>query len=351
LFYLLIVVVTLVLLTEIVTFFLDLLNDVIRNQVPFSTVLDYFVYLTPEIVYVTMPLGVLIAVLVSFAILAQDNEITAAKASGVSLFRLTLPVLVTAAVLSLGLFLFEHFYVPAANRHQDAVRNQIKGRPAQTYYRPDRKWIVGESSRIFYYSFFEPNERVLGGVTVFELDPVTFQLNRRVSAGRARWEPSLNGWVFEDGWVRELRPAAVDSFQQFPVRFFPEFHEAPSYFLKEVRQSSQMNFLELGEYVADLRRSGFDVTPLSVQLYRKFSFPSFALIMALIGLPFAFTMGKRGALTGIALGLVIAIVFWVTNSLFEALGNLNELPPLAAAWSPNLLFGLGGLYLFLRIKT
>ena len=112
-----------------------------------------------------------------------------------------------------------------------------------------------------------------------------------------------------------------------------------------------MNFLELRDYLGDLRKSGFDVVPLSVQWHKKFSFPVFALIMAFIGLPFAFSIGKRGALTGIAISLGIAIVFWATDSLFEALGNLNELPPLAAAWSPNLLFGLGGLYLFLRIKT
>jgi lipopolysaccharide export LptBFGC system permease protein LptF len=210
---------------------------------------------------------------------------------------------------------------------------------------------VGEGSRIYYYNFFEPSENLLGGVTVFEFDPQTYQLRRRVSAARARWEPSLKGWVFEDGWERALRPGSVENFEQFPARVFPEFREPPSYFLKEVRQSTQMNFPELRDYVGDLKKSGFDVVPLSVQLYRKFSFPLFALIMALIGLPFAFSIGKRGALTGIAIAIGIAIVFWATDSLFEALGNLNQLPPIAAAWSPDLLFGLGGLYLFLRVKT
>jgi lipopolysaccharide export LptBFGC system permease protein LptF len=143
----------------------------------------------------------------------------------------------------------------------------------------------------------------------------------------------------------------VQGFQEFPVRLYPEFHEPPSYFLKEVRQYSQMNFFELRDYLQDLKQSGFDVVPLSVKLHKKISFPLFALIMALIGLPFAFSMGKRGALTGIALSFAIAIVFWVTDGLFEALGNLNELPPIAAAWSPNILFGLGGLYLFLRVRT
>ncbi|HWP85305.1 MAG TPA: LptF/LptG family permease, partial [Terriglobia bacterium] len=351
LWYWAVVVATLVLLIEIVTLFLDLLNDILRNRIPASMVIDYFVFLTPQLLYVTAPLGVLVAILISFAILTQNNEITAAKASGVSLYRLTLPVLLTAGLLSVALFFFETFYVPAANRHQDAVRNHIKGRPAQTYLSPGRRWIVGEESRIYYYTFFEPSQGMMGGVTVFAFDPATHQLTRRVSAARARWEASLNGWVFEEGWERVMRADAVETFQEFPVRFYPEFREPPSYFLKEVRQYSQMNYPELRAYLQDLQQSGFDVVSLSVQLHKKLSFPLFALIMALIGLPFAFSIGKRGALTGIAISLGIAIVFWGTDSLFEALGNLNQLPPAVAAWSPNLLFGLGGLYLFLRIKT
>jgi len=350
-FYWVVTVAALVVLTEVVTFFLDLLNDVIRNRIPAGMVLEYFLHLTPQLVYITAPLGVLIAVLVSFGILSQRNELTAIKASGISLYRVTLPIFLLAAMLSAGLFLFEHFLIPQANRRQDAVRNRIKGRPAQTYLRPDRRWILGDGSRIFYYNYFAPDERVLGGVTVFEFNPETFQLSRRISAARARWETPLNGWVFEEGWMRELDGSAVRAFQTFPVRLFPELHEPPSYFLKEVRQSSQMNFLELSRYVQDLRQSGFDVVPLDVQFHKKFSFPLFALIMAFIAVPFAFSLGKKGALTGIAISMGIAIAYWAVSSLFEALGNLNELPAVAAAWSPTLIFGLGGIYLLLRVET
>ena len=351
LFYWFVTVAALVFLTEVVTFFLDLLNDVIRNQIPAVMVLDYFLHLTPQLLYITAPLGVLIAVLVSFGILSQRNELTAIKASGVSLYRVTLPIFLLASMLSAGMFLFEHFYIPQANIRQDAVRNRIKGRPAQTYLRPDRRWILGDDARIFYYNYFAPDEQVLGGVTVFEFDPGSFQLTRRISAARAHWEPPLGGWVFEDGWVRELNGGSVRAFQTFPVRLFPELREVPSYFRKEVRQSSQMNFIELQSYVQDLRQSGFDVVPLDVQFHKKFSFPLFALIMAFIGVPFAFSLGKKGALTGIAVSIGIAIAYWAVSSLFEALGNLNELPAVAAAWSPNLVFGLGGIYLLLRVET
>jgi len=351
LFYLVVTLGGLVLLTEIVTFFVDLLNDVIRNQVPLGMVLDYFIHLTPQLVYITMPLAVLLGILISFGLLSQSNEITAIKASGISLYRLSLPIFSLAALLSAGLFFFDHLYIPASNQMQDAIRNRIKGRPAQTYYRPDRQWMFGKGWWIYYYKFFEPTERVLGEVTVFELDPKNFELTRRISASRAHWEPTLKGWIFEDGWVRDLHGGNVKTFDHFDVRLFPELREDPSYFLKEVKQSSQMNFYQLSLYLDDLKQSGFDVVPLTVQLHKKFAFPLFALIMALIGMPFAFSVGKKGALAGIATSIVIAIIYWGVSSLFEALGNLNELPAVAAAWSPNLVFGLGGLYLFLRIET
>ena len=351
LFYFVVTLAGLIFLTEVVSFFLDLLNDVIRNQIPVSMVLDYFIHLTPQLIYITTPLCVLLAILISFSLLTQSNEITAVKASGVSLYRLSLPIFLLCGLLSAGLFLFDHYYIPASNRRQDAVRDHIKGRPPQTYYRPDRQWMVGQGSWIYYYKLFEPMQKVLDGVTVFELDPKNFQVTRRISSRRAHWEPSLSGWVFEDGWVRELRNGNVLDFQRFEVRVFSELREDPSYFLKEVKQSSQMNFLQLRLYLQDLKQSGFDVVPLSVQLHKKFAFPLFALIMAVIGMPFAFSVGKKGALTGIALSIGIAIAYWGVSSLFEALGNLNELPAVAAAWSPTVIFGLGGLYLFLTIET
>ena len=132
---------------------------------------------------------------------------------------------------------------------------------------------------------------------------------------------------------------------------FKELTEEPSYFKKEVKPSEQMSVLELRRYIADLRQSGFDVVRLSVQFYRKFSYPLIAFVVALIGIPFSFTMGAKGALTGIALSIGIAIVYWSTSSLFEAMGNLSQLPPAMAAWSPDILFGLAGAYLLLRIKT
>jgi lipopolysaccharide export LptBFGC system permease protein LptF len=90
---------------------------------------------------------------------------------------------------------------------------------------------------------------------------------------------------------------------------------------------------------------------LQVQYHRKFSVPLFALIMALLSIPFAFVAGNRGAMTGVGISFGIAIAYWVLNNLFEQVGDLNQLPAAMAAWSPDALFSLGGLWFMTRMRT
>jgi lipopolysaccharide export LptBFGC system permease protein LptF len=118
-----------------------------------------------------------------------------------------------------------------------------------------------------------------------------------------------------------------------------------------VKQTSEMNYEQLGQYIHDLQQSGFDVVRLRVQLQKKFAFPLITLVMAILAVPFSLTAGRRGALAGVATAIGIAIIYWVSSGLFEAMGNTSQLPPALAAWSPDLLFGLVGGYLILKIPT
>ena len=137
----------------------------------------------------------------------------------------------------------------------------------------------------------------------------------------------------------------------FQATTFPELREPPSYFLKEVKQDKQMNFQELDTYIADLQQSGFDTVKLQVQLHKKFSVPLFALIMAMISVPFSFLVGNRGAMAGIGVSLGVAICYWAIGQLFEQMGNVAQLPPFLAAWAPDGVFSLAGLYLLLRMRS
>jgi len=337
-------------LTLVFTFF-EIFKDVLKNDVGLATLGEYLLTVLPSMLYLMTPMAVLIAVLVTFGLMARANEITAMKATGISIYRVIVPVLVVAAVLATGLFFFDQLYLPRFNKRQETLFNRIKGKPAQTYLRPDRKWIFGEHSTIYYYQFYDPDRNRFGNITAFEFDPRTFAITRRVFAARAHWEPELNKWVFEQGWQRSFRGEAIEEYKTFDVATFAELNEPPTYFKKEVKQSSEMSYTELEQYIHDLQQSGFDVVRLRVQLHKKLAFPLITLVMALLAVPFSLSAGRRGALTGVATAIGIAVVYWVTSGLFEAMGNVNQLPPALAAWSPDILFALGGGYLTLKVPT
>jgi len=329
----------------------ELLGDILRNRVPAVVVAEYLLNVTPYLLYNVAPLVMLLAVLVTFGVMQRSNEITAIKATGTSIYRIVTPVIVAAAVLAAGLFFADQFYLPHTNKRQEALHNQIKGKPPQTYLRPDRKWIFGQNSDIYYYQFFDTDRDQFANITVFQLDKPSFTVTRRIHAERAHWADNLNRWIYEQGWERSLNVSAIVNYHPFEVATFPEFPETPAYFKKEVKQYTEMNYEELRRYIRDLQQSGFDVVRLRVELNKKLSYPLITLIMAVLAIPFSLSTGKKGAVTGVAVAVGIAVFYTVVSRLFEAMGDVSQLPPALAAWSPDLIFVLVGGYLILKVPT
>jgi LPS export ABC transporter permease LptF/LPS export ABC transporter permease LptG len=329
----------------------ELLGDILRNQISPLVVGEYLLNVSPYFIYNITPLSILLAVLITLGVMQRSNEITAIKTTGISIYRIVTPLVVAAAMLAAGLFFADQFYLPHANKRQDALRNMIKGKPAQTYLNPDRKWIFGQHSDIYYYELFDSDRDQFGRLAIFQFDPATFQLTKRIYADRAHWEDSLRRWVCTQGWERDFRGPAIENYRTFDVATFSVVSEPPTYFKKEVKQSSEMNYQELRRYIRDLQQSGFDVVRLRVQLEKKFAFPIITLVMAVLAIPFSLSSGRRGAITGVAVAVGIALVYWTVAGLFEAMGNISQLPPVLAAWSPDLIFALLSGYLILKVPT
>ena len=351
LFYLAVLLLALVSLIEVFTFF-ELLGDMLKNDISMATMLDYLWNLAPKLIYDLTPIGTLVASLICFGILTKYNEVTAFKAGGVSVHRLAAPVLFVSFLISGALFAFDHYYIPEANRRQEMLRAEIKKKPVQTYLDPNRQWIYGKGSRIYNYQFLDPHQALMSKVNVYELDPKTFHVMHQISAERARWEPKLQTWLFQNGVSQELHHDS-DNYRPFygASASFAELTEQPSWFVKEEKEYKEMNFSELGQYIHELQDEGMETTPLQVQYYKKFAVPLFVLIMAILSVPFAFIAGNRGAMTGVGISFGIAIAYWTIGTLFEQIGDLNQLPAAMAAWSPDVLFSLAGLYFMARMKT
>jgi len=349
-FYFLLSLAGFVVLIEVFTFF-ELLNDISRHHVAAIVVVNYFRYLVPLLLYQLTPLAALVGTLVTLAVMNKYNEVTAFKASGVSLYRVSVPLLAVGLLLGAGLFAMDAGVLPYANRKQDALRNQIKGLPPRTFFQPRFRWVFTQGETIYNYELFDPDRQLFAGLNVLELDPATFQIRRRVYAREAHWNPVSHAWTLENGWVRDFRDNKVVRYQRFASDTLAGIDEPPGYFQRQVLQSYQMNWWQLGQYIDRLQQSGFDVARLSVEWQRKFAFPLMAAIIILIGIPFPFLVGARGAIGGLAAGVGIGIVYWSTSALFEAMGAVGQLPPVVAGWAPVAIFFFIGLYLFLKMPT
>ena len=155
-------------LLQVFTLF-ELLGDILRNRISPLVVGEYLLNVAPFFLYNVLHLSILLAVLITLGLMQRSNEITAIKATGISIYRVIVPILVVSSMLAAGLFFFDQFYLPHANKRQDALRNLIKGKPAQTYLNPDRKWIFGQHSTIYYYQFFDSDRDQFGNLSVIQV--------------------------------------------------------------------------------------------------------------------------------------------------------------------------------------
>jgi LPS export ABC transporter permease LptF/LPS export ABC transporter permease LptG len=339
-----------VLISDAFTLF-DLLGDITKNHVSVLVVINYFRFLVPFMTYTLAPLAALVATLITLATLAKNNEVVAFKASGISLYRLIFPLAIAACLVSAGMFLLSETYLPYANKRQDALRSQIKGKPPQTFFQPTRQWIFGENGKIYNYGLFDPVKQLFGNLTVLEIDPSNFTLRRRVFADRATWDPAQNTWVLTGGWVRDFSGGRVSSYVPFKATSLPELTEPPTYFRREVLASDQMSWRQLRDYIDGLQKAGFDTSRLTVQWYEKLSYPMIAAIIVLLAAPFAFLVGTRGAIGGLAMAVAIGIAYRAVSALLESMGTAGLLPALLAGWSSDAIFTFLAVYFFLRMPT
>jgi LPS export ABC transporter permease LptG len=293
----------------------------------------------------------LIGTLVTIGAITKNSELVVMKACGISLYRIAAPLLTVALIASAGLFLLEERVLAYANRRAETIDNVVRGRRPRSGGALNRRWLAGQNGSVYHYVYFDRNADELHGLLVYDFDrsqralkSVTY-IARAVHRGPRGGEGTL--WDGRGGWVREMLPAA--SYARVDTRDLAL--ESPAYFGSEEPDARLMSYSELSTYIDALRAGGFNVVPYLVSLHRKLAFPFVTLVMTLIAVPFAVTTGKRGALYGIGAGIALAIVYWTAISICGAIGSAGLMPPLLAAWAPNILFGMTAVYLVLTVRT
>jgi LPS export ABC transporter permease LptG len=271
------------------------------------------------------------------------------KACGISLYRTILPVLVAALLVSLCSFYLQENIIPTANKRAEETWDRIIDVPPRSRNYLDRRWVMGKSrNRFFHYRYFDPVTSTFNNLSIYDVDENSWSLKNRIFARKAfLMDERL---LLNDSWQRAFESnQPVDYMESETLHL--DIEEDREFFMKMRKVPDQMNFGELKTYIRDIEERNFETRTYRINLHYKVAFPFACIIMALLGISFAFSMGKRGALVGLGLSLVIAMVYWGTIGVFKSLGYVNFLSPLLAAWGPNIIFGLIGLYLIFSIRT
>ena len=326
------------------------IEHVHRNAVSGGVVISYYFFQLPQIVHDILPLAFLIAFLGTAAVLERNNETTALKASGVSLFRVARPLLLLGALLGLALLLLDESVVQRSNRASQQLRDVIRGRKVTRSYRAtDRLWLFLPDGRtLVNFLQFDPDTSTIVRPSIYRFDD-QLNLRARYMADRAVYQDGK--WLAERAWSRTLLAGGSAEFTQHPGVVELPMAAEPSYFGREYRRPSQMSFRELREYIGALRGAGYQVDRLAVQLHYKLAYPASVLLLAWLALPFAFRMGRRGAVVGVAVALVLGMAYFALTALSTKLGEASLLPPALAAWTPTVVFLLLALNRQTTLRT
>lgn len=306
----------------------------------------YYLYSLPYIVVLTIPVSMLLASLFTFGQLAKYGELTAMKASGLSLYRLQYPMLLASMLVSAAVFTAGQWIVPEANMKRDDIKSDhVERLSRESYSIRNNIFFRGENGRQYFFRVYNGHRREATGVLVSEFREGA--IVKTIIAEKLAW--SDVGWILRSGTQRVFYPrGALRSSTLFDSLEVSSWAERPEDFEKAQKRPESMNYNELNQYIYNVQRGGGDVQGYLVDLYLKIAFPCANIIIVLFGGALASHVRRSGAALGFAMSIGICFLYWGLLRIAQALGHAGTLTPLVAAWGPNLIFGLIGLLLLLR---
>lgn len=309
-------------------------------------IIFYFLFKIPSIMNQIMPLAVLMATLLTLGTLSRTSEIIAIQSCGISLRKISEPLLAIAFLLSLLTFFSNETIVPAFSQRMKYIEEvQIMGRNPSTFFRLNNIWYK-EKNYMLQARLFIPTSRTLKGVTLWQTTE-NMQPVKRLEAEEGTWNGHF--WTLSNVVERDFaggRVISTTTSKTMPVPLNLGIDDLKTW----DKYAEDMGFFKLKRYAENLSKGGYDATIYQARMHSKVSLPFACLIMAFLGIPFALRGGRSsGIALGIGLSLGIGFAYFIINAILISLGQTGILPPLIAAWAANLIFTLSAIWLTLTL--
>jgi len=323
------------------------LEDILSHQVPAGLILQYFIFGLPRIMYQLCPLAVLLSTFITIGIFVRNQEITALKAHGISLYRvLNVFILISAGIFAVSLLMQQYIIPGSTSRFKEIRHEHMKGRARSKLIDTTAFWYRSQDA-IYNIDFFEPDTNRLRQISVMYLDD-NFQALRAVFAKTGTWDGKT--WVLQDGFERRFHPDGSQTATNFK-QLAMSLNATPEDFHVSRKSGEELSFTDLRGLLKKIRASGYQSASYAVDLHAKVSYSFINIIMAILGIPFALMIGRSGGMAlGIAISTCLGLAYWMFFSFCLSLGKGGLLHPFIAAWIANIIFGMLGIYLFLRVR-
>jgi lipopolysaccharide export system permease protein len=335
-------------LIYVVVLFFQKMNLFSKYNAPFHLIFVYLLYKIPEVtIQWTLPYAILLATLLTLGTFSRHSEITAMKAGGVSLYRITFPLVLIALLISFISFLGNEYLVPITyHKTRYLLDVQVRKEKSAGSFKNYKIWYRTDH-RIMNIRLLDPHRKVLNGFTLYQFDD-HFQCTKRIDAREVKWMEGR--WWFYDGTVRDFGEGGSGEITPFEKIEFDLGEDWES--LRRIgRYSEEMSYGELWNYIQKIQAAGYNATRYLVDLYSKLSTPLLNLIMVLIGIPFALKTSRSGGVAlSIGISVMIGFAYAVIFYIFISFGKSGVLSPFLSCWIPTLLFGLAGILTLMSIR-
>jgi lipopolysaccharide export system permease protein len=322
--------------------FFERIGTLVESGISVTTALRYVLYKVPLSISRVIGFAALFSTLFCLGMLSKSQEITAMQASGLSTRRMSFPLLCLSLLICMSNFIWNEGLVPVfAHRAETIYKTEIKKKQQQSLFGTKDIWIRGEGGFVNIDSF-DPSSNTLEGITFFVVSR-DFTLQSTIGVPKAQWVGQQ--WESQSGIEWQFLPDG--KLRQRVVSRPPMISETPDDLILLARDPEEFTFFDLQKQIVEMKTKGMDATAYEVDLQVKLAIPFISPLMVLIAIPLAL---KRRIGSGLALSfgiaMLIAFGYWVLSAFCFSLGHSGALPPTLAAWLPNSIFALLGIYLF-----
>ena len=323
----------------------DNLDDYLSRGISRQAVALSYVYYLPQFIFWSIPIAGLVATVFTISNMTRHQEITAAKAGGVSFYRLLAPILILSALLSVAAVGVGEL-VPVAM----VKRLQVLGERSYDLSTLRTNFVFqAEDGRTLAVRRLDSAADVMHEV-VIERNPTEETPGVHLVARRATWADTT-GWTIRSGYLRLIPRAGGENTFQFDSLRIRTLEETPEEMLAEPKEPEEMRYAEMQRFIRTMRSSGADVRKLEVELAQKVSLPLALFVIVLFGAPLSTSSKRGGTAYGVGVSLGVTIVYLLLFKVGTAVGSSGAMDPLVAAWFPNALFLAGGIVLLWRVRT